>query len=366
MATVQKNKDEYMHKFDTFDYVIVDALNRDVFLSTPDLYKNLANNFGVKFVKKTLERRLEHLRDVLHWVEGERKGTTDFWRKADSLDPITGKSGPWQALAMKLMQRFMANKLPPVAAAPLLEHFAAAEETLRRHSLMAPQYEAWESKVASVSAGFHVSEPDVDDSVYGAITEALFHGQLIDIVRRPGLWIDQIQGMPERETVLPLGIVESDRCLYLVAVSSNGSSEPQMYRLDRTAICYDSMAHKKRISERLQAPQGFSLEAFIVEQKAFDLSPEGDIQIELLFRENSFWHLQNRKIGADQLTEIREDESIYVKATVTDSKKLRWWLREFGYKVEVPAPQVLRDRIRDDAIEVARLYGAQAEVRSLS
>ncbi|QIE30350.1 hypothetical protein SBC2_84270 (plasmid) [Caballeronia sp. SBC2] len=45
----------------------------------------------------------------------------------------------------------------------------------------------------------------------GAITEARFHGQLIDIVHRPRLWIDQIQGMPECETVLPLGIVESDR-----------------------------------------------------------------------------------------------------------------------------------------------------------
>ncbi|QIE30349.1 hypothetical protein [Caballeronia sp. SBC2] len=101
-----------------------------------------------------------------------------------------------------------------------------------------------------------------------------------------------------------------------------------MHRLDRADICYDSMAHKKRICERRQAPKGFSLEAFVVEQKVFDLSPEGGIQIELLFRENSFWHLQNRKIGADQVTEIREDESIYVKATATDSKKLRWCLRE--------------------------------------
>ncbi|QIE30351.1 hypothetical protein SBC2_84280 (plasmid) [Caballeronia sp. SBC2] len=30
---------------------------------------------------------------------------------------------------------------------------------------MAPHTEAWESKVASVGTDFHISEPDVDDSV---------------------------------------------------------------------------------------------------------------------------------------------------------------------------------------------------------
>ncbi|WP_158660607.1 helix-turn-helix transcriptional regulator [Paraburkholderia hospita] len=354
------NRDEkpQLHKFDTFDYQIVDALSRDDYISTPELCAKLQSNPTATFVKN-VSRRLNHLLDALRWVEWERRGKTDFWRRAEGMDEITGKSGPSHALALKMMERFCNQKLPPLLGNLLTPHFNAADETLKRHPHISPRYKAWDEKIKVVSAGFSVSFPDVDSVVCDAIAEALFQDECIDIIHRGRTGKDEADGMPQREAVLPLGLVESDGCIYLVAMSNKRSSEPEIFRMDRVSLCKDE-GELARVPERLNAPKDFSLENFIVKQRAFDLSPAGDIVIELLFREDSFRHLQNRKISVDQITEVRDGGSIYVKATVTNCRKLRWWLREFGYKVEVLAPPDLRERIRSDAMKVAQMYSNPA------
>jgi predicted DNA-binding transcriptional regulator YafY len=203
-----------------------------------------------------------------------------------------------------------------------------------------------------VTAGFPVSEPLIQQHVYDAVAEALFDEHTINISHRPGYWDDARDGVPTTETILPLGLVESDGCLYLVAITEQNRGEPVMYRLDQVSLA----GATARLGAEISRPLGFSLKDFIEITRAFDLSPNGEIVVELVFSDNSFWHLQNRQIGTAQVVTPLPEGKFHVQARVTDSRKLRWWLRTFGQKVVVLGPPALRQRIRDAAVAVAALY----------
>jgi predicted DNA-binding transcriptional regulator YafY len=356
-----------MPKFDLNDVVLTDLLRRDVWMSTRQLLERLEKAGKADPLRRTLTRRLNFMRDELGWIEsremsGDRKAFE--WRRTNAVDKIKVSDGPGQALALKLLKRFSDKKMPPVVVHSLEPFFAAAGDALEKFESHVPsisRYAAWERKIATVSAGFPVSEPLIQQHVYDAVAEALFDEQTINILHRPGYWDDAKHRVPPTETILPLGLVESDGCLYLVAIPEQKRDEPVMYRLDQVSLADANAGPGAKISR----PRGFSLEKFISEERAFDLfdrSPDGkiveprEIVVELRFSDNSFWHLQNREIGAVQVVTPLPQGKFHVQARVTNSRKLRWWLRTFGQKVEVLGPPALRQRIRDDAAAVAALY----------
>ena len=51
-----------------------------------------------------------------------------------------------------------------------------------------------------------------------------------------------------------------------------------------------------------------------------------------------------------------DNGKIYVKATVSDTAQLRWWLLGFGAQVEVISPKKLREEIIQNAKDMIKVY----------
>ena len=58
----------------------------------------------------------------------------------------------------------------------------------------------------------------------------------------------------------------------------------------------------------------------------------------------------------DQEIKIMEDGKVYIKASVSDTAQLRWWLLGFGGQVEVISPKSLREELFKSAKDMIKVY----------
>ena len=57
-----------------------------------------------------------------------------------------------------------------------------------------------------------------------------------------------------------------------------------------------------------------------------------------------------------QEIKIMEDGKVYIKASVSDTAQLRWWLLGFGGQVEVISPKSLREELFKSAKDMIKVY----------
>ena len=77
------------------------------------------------------------------------------------------------------------------------------------------------------------------------------------------------------------------------------------------------------------------------------------MSIQLRFYNGAGYHLKETPLSKDQTIKDLDGETIEVKATVRDNRRLHWWLLGFGGDVEVLAPKQLRTSVLE-SIEASR------------
>ncbi|QEI07903.1 WYL domain-containing protein [Pigmentiphaga aceris] len=124
---------------------------------------------------------------------------------------------------------------------------------------------------------------------------------------------------------------------------------PTMYRLDRVSAA-------ETLNQHFEYPADFSLATYVDTERKFDFYPEGQIKLVLRFKAHAAQSVLDGKIAPDQTIKRNNNGTTTVRATVTLSDKLRWWIRAFGPGVEVLSPRKLRQLFADETRDISAYY----------
>jgi predicted DNA-binding transcriptional regulator YafY len=328
--------------------LLPDASTQADFISTPDLHKKLEQAVDDAPCKRTVQRRL-YMLEQDGFVEMNRRGNAVVWRRLAGAGGIAARAGSLmtfdEALALQTLRRFSSRQIPELVSGSLNSLFAVAQARLSRtQSELERKYARWASKVEIESPSFPLQSPPIDRAVFAEVSQALFEERKLDIVYRSR----SNGGSGKQQIILPLGLVEVGTLVYLIGKRENKPA-PYMYRVDR-------LDRAEVMFESFDYPADFSLERYVRTQRSFDFEVGPSMQVELLFAVHAGDHLLEAPFAPDQRHEVRGN-ALHVKGTVALSQRLRWWLRSFGPNVEVLAPDVLRNEVREEAKALARLYG---------
>lgn len=323
-------------------------------LTTPGIGQAL-RSLGIEVTHvKTVQRRLEVLLEQ-GVVDNRRAGNALEWQRKEGASGIAAKAGAMmtfdEALALQVLRQFAARQIPTLVSSALEGLFDVARERLTRGAIPEGRRHAnWQLKIAVIDGGFPVIPPVVKDTVFQAVSQALFAEQLLEVLYRPR---NNPGKKPTPHIVMPLGLVEAAEMVYLVA-KPPGKPIPAIYRLDRmesAEICVESFTY----------PRDFSLSTYIEKERQFDFFPQGEIQVLLRFAKTAVHAVVETPISEDQVIERHEDGSLTIQAKVMLSDRFHWWVRSFGPHVEVLEPSTLRKIFADEAKRTYELYANTAQ-----
>lgn len=305
------------------------AIPREGKVSTTDLARKL-KDAGFSINTRSVQRDLERLSQIYPLVSDTRSKPYG-WQWAPGAHAITlpGMSDA-EALSFHLVERHLSGLLPESTATDLSPYFRAARDKLTASAVRSP-LGAWSRRIRVVDPQQPFLPPKVDRGVRRVVTSALLRGRQLAI-RYRAPWAKRAG----EHRIHPLGLVQYGPAFYL-CVRFFEYPAPRMialHRIERAEI----------VDKPAQPPDGFDLDRWI-EEGAFGFGELGKpMRLEIVFRENAGDFLLESPLSPDQ-TAIKEGDELRVRATVMDTKRLRWWIMSFGPRATVLGPRALRDDI---------------------
>ena len=311
-------------------------------ITTAELIKKL-ENLEHQVSQRTVQRDLIDLSTVFP-LDYEVDGRTNRWRWANSAEVLDLPGMNLQtALSFFLAEQYLYELLPPAATESLEPHFNKAREVL--HQTQSRKMDQWIDKVRILPEVQRLLPPSIEreviESIYSTLLDSKpFSANYHKKGEKKATFYDVIN---------PLGLVFRDRVIYLVATLWKYDDPVQLalHRFSSVTPLDELNIHK---------PKGFNLDQYI-DSGHFDYKAGDDIQIELLFTEAAAQHLEETPLSNNQQITNAKDGKVRVTATVLNTDRLRWWIRGFGYSVEVIKPISLRREFTEQAKQTALLYG---------
>ena len=301
-----------------------------------------AKNHGFRVSKRTMERDLQALSDSFPLVSDTRTRPYGWSWNRDAEAFSLPSMSPVQALALCLAKDHLASLLPSSLMEALTPYFSSADKVLMNHESV-KNMAKWREKIAIVPSNQALIPPKYDEEVIETIHAALLSENQLEI---------RYAGRGSRKKtypIHPLGLVQRGNVIYLVAT---------MYTYDDIRILAVHRIHSAvELDAPAQIPEGFSLEQFIA-QGAFGFaisSDESEIELEARFDADTAELLRETPLSKDQ-EYIEEGKVVHIKATVSNTLQLRWWLMSFGEKVEVLKPAPLRKEFAKTAKAMRAAY----------
>lgn len=320
-------------------------LSRDRKLSAADIQRRLENK-GYKTSKRTVERDLQML-SIPFGLEADERNKPYGWRYASdvSVSLVPGLSET-EALSFLMLQQFSSRLLPAMLKDDLTPYFREARRKLS-DDVSRSAVRTWPGKVRSVEPHQPLLAPPVSGHVQREIHAALLRGKQVSVAYRGG----RRNEIRDYSPVNVLGLVQHGAIIYLVATFFT-YEDVRILALHRiTEACM--------LDTDAKVPANFDLDAYVA-SGAFGFGAVGKtIDIELHFYHSAGTHLLESRLAEDQQVEERSDGTLVVRASVPDTRRLRWWILGFGADVEVIQPPELRADIRR-SVEQAAVHYRQA------
>jgi predicted DNA-binding transcriptional regulator YafY len=297
---------------------------------------------GYEISRRTIQRDLEKLSRIfpLHCDDQSKPYGWSWSRDAEGF-ALPGMS-PTAALTLRLVDAHLATLLPPSVRTALQPYVLGAGKVL--DGIGDNPLRAWPEKIRVIPAGQPLQPATVDEAVLAVVYDALLRERRFHCRYQPR----GAEEVKEYE-VSPLGLVSMDRQLYLVATLWD-YEEPVLLRPHR-------MESAQLLEKAVQPPGNFSLDAYIARGELQFANSERTLRLELLFSKVVGNHLLETPLSDDQQVTEEKDGRLRVKATVQDTRQLRWWLLGFSAGVEVVKPKRLRDEFAATAATLAERYG---------
>ena len=229
-----------------------------------------------------------------------------------------------ESLLLTMAEKHLRNLLPPSLKHALDGFFNQARFNLNAVSDQKLE-RRWLGKVRVVSPSVALLPPDIKAGVLEDVCQALFHETWLEVE-----YTNQAS-QHKTHRVMPLGLAQQGARLVLV-VRFEGYADARSLAVSRII---------KAVDTQLPFPpvKGFDLAAF-EEGGGFGYSHGETIELKFRIDKKLGMFLTESRLSKDQ-TVMDLGNQLEIKATVTETEHLVWWLRGFGRQVEVIAPKAL-------------------------
>jgi predicted DNA-binding transcriptional regulator YafY len=314
-------------------FALVNEIPRGSRIGTTDLQTRL-QLLGFDVHLRTLQRDLIYLSQIFP-IEHDNSNPKGWSFKAEAELSSFPKMSVSEAVVFTLAEQNLQDLLPKSLMRQLRPWFELA-----RKQLSTPQGH-WADQVRYLPASQPLIGPEIHESVQDAVYESLIKKKtlLIDYRKRR-------ESEPKSYELQVLAVVQRGASMYLIAKDLSS-----LDRADQTDLNQEpsKMFALHRIesatpSDRNILAVNFDLDDYLSVGNMDFLAPdiaEGPIPIELHFTQSAGFSLTENRISLDQTTETLGDR-IIVKATVTPTQQLVWWLRGFGGGLLEVHPEKLR------------------------
>lgn len=284
---------------------------------------------------RTIQRQLESL--CLHF-DIERDDTSRpygyRWKESApglSLPGLTEQ----ESLLMALAEQHLHHQLPASLMKSLQGFFEQARRNLSPlHSgETVARAREWLSKVRVVSTTLPMLPPKIKPEVFEQVSQALYNNCWLDITYTNAL------KKRTQAKVMPLGLAQQGVRMFMPC-QFEGYDNIRNLALHRiqSATCTNL---------RFQRPPDFNLQAYD-DNGRFAFGMGGRIAIHLWIKDELAVLLGESPLAANQVITpyVGQKGGSELKATLTDSSLLVWWLRSQGSSVQVLSPDSLNAALR--------------------
>lgn len=320
-------------------WLILRMIPRHRRISTTEILGRLESEYGIKTTLRTIQRNLILLETSGFPLECDGSKPAGWsWRRdapafdIPNMDPVT-------ALTFKLAEKHIVRMMPHGVTNALQPYFTVADERLK--AMKESTLSRWPGKVRVVSRNLAMIAPSVAEDISTAVYSALLEERRFTATYRT------MTGKKKTYEVNPLGMAFVDGLTYLVA-SLNEHKDPVLMLLHR-------ILKTEPLDNPATVPDDFDLDAYVSRELTFPVG--GTIPLKLLFfHATDAQRLEEAPVSRDQNIVKRQDGVFELTATVDDTLQLHWWLRGYGDRIEVVAPQSLRDEFAETALALAERY----------
>ena len=248
-----------------------------------------------------------------------------------------------EALTFSLAEQYLKPLMPNKSFKRIQIFFDRANKVLKE--AQTNQISRWRSRVRVESQWQRLLPPQINEKAEAAIYDALLHGHQLE-----AKYVKRLQKKADTRIVNPLGIVLRGEVHYLICSLDDKPDDIRHLPMHR-------FRRAEWNGERAIEPaKGFSLNQYVKQNNLGYLYSDKKIKLDVIFEPQAGFHLFESPLTRDQKIIEMKDGKLRVKAEVSNTAQLRWWLWGFGGQVEVLSPKSLRNEFSKDIRKLRRIY----------
>lgn len=287
-------------------------------VTVQELHRQL-RDAGIERSERTIQRQMEDLSPHFGIERDERSKPYGYrWQERAAglaLPNLTLQ----ESLLLGLAEQHLRNLLP----ARLMKSMDAFFEQARRNLLPDGKgrlEREWPKKVRVVATSQPLLPPQIDATVFEAVSEALYADRWLE------LDYHNAAGKRTQTRVMPLGLAQQGERLYLVC-RFHGYNDERSLALHRIASALVTTLDFDR-------PKNFDLKRYD-DAGRFGFGNGQRVRLSFCIDTPHGRHLKESRLSIDQqVEEVADGTRLKISATVVDSDMLNWWLRGFGTAID--------------------------------
>jgi predicted DNA-binding transcriptional regulator YafY len=284
---------------------------------------------NVRTVQRDLNDLCQHYPDI---SQQPGKPMKWGWREGARVLLLPQMDLP-QALAFDLFRREFAQVMPDEVLAQLKPWLQEAERKLAQ--MPGAHASQWAQKIAIRHDGPPLLPAKPWPATLSQVSRALFEGLQIQARYRAAQ-----KPQPKLYVLNPLGLVRQGLVSYLVA-TFEGHHDPRLlalHRLDKVQV----------LDSAVTVPSDFDLQTYLGHDRLHFGSGQ-KMPLVLHLTKGAAEHLYDTPLSTDQTIEPLPEQAgwVVVKATVSDSPRLVWWILGFGKRAKVIGPERLVKQVKE-------------------
>lgn len=268
---------------------------------------------GMETSLRTVQRDLAELVEYIPIESDDARERGWSWKK-DSAWLVSPEFDATQAAAWAMLEQLAGGLLPPNIQRSIAPFFKAATKGMTKRE------QAWLEKVRVVPNGFSLLPPKISPKVHDLVCEALYEGRQLEFD-----YMREGEAQKHYSEVNPLGLVQMDKQLILVATHAESGNEPRQFLLQR----FIDLRLREQVASK---PTGFLLDDYIA-LGGFGFSSGKTKQVELYVVHWLGVKLLETPLSFDQKIVKSKDGTWVVNATVPDCQAFDWWVMSMGENI---------------------------------
>ena len=291
---------------------ILKRIPRNSWVTTQQLLESM-QEAGYNLSERKIQRILKEMVDSAEFgIETNKKAKPYGYRLRlpEGSLPIY-QMKPNESLLIRLFEEHLRFQLPERIRSCLRPVFESARSTLKEKA--SGRAKEWSSKVAFVPSTVPMLPPNIKNSVFTAVSNALYRDAKLE-VQYENSKAETIRGL-----VSPLGLVQQEHRLYLIC-RFDGYDDVRhlaLHRIKSAAECENFPAER---------PEGFSLQRYIAERH-LNFSNGKKVLLEIEFTNPiTAKNMLETPFTKDQKLEQLDDGAWRLQAEVDDTVILDGWL----------------------------------------